>query len=141
MAEDAPGVLPDLPFEFIVKGIPRSGHAKISLQGWKKTVGAAAGAAWGRYEPLQSELNVTIVYFFREGSIDVDNMIKPIIDAMIGVIYVDDGVVSQIVARKTELKSGLEIEAASKSLANALDAGRDFVLVRVNGPPDHGAIP
>ena len=68
-------------------------------------------------------------------------MIKPIIDAMIGVIYVDDGVASQIVARKTELKSGLEIEAASKSLANALDAGRDFVLVRVNEPPDHGAIP
>ncbi len=44
-------------------------------------------------------------------------------------------------ARKTTLKSGLEIGAASTSLVNALDAERDFVLVRVNGPPDHGAIP
>lgn len=141
MAKDAPGALPNLPFEFIVKGIPRSVHSKISRRGWIKTVNDTATAAWGQHEPLETELNVTIVYFYRAGRIDVDNLIKPIMDAMKGVIYVDDAVVSQVMARRTELKSGIEIGAASTGLVTALDAERDFVLVRVSGPPDHGVIP
>lgn len=141
MANNAPNVAANLPLEFIVKGVPRSVHAKNSLRGWIKTVKDAATALWGNNQPLGTELNVTIVYFYRDGSIDVDNFIKPIMDAMKGVIYDDDAIVSQVLARKTELRSGLEIGAASTRLVAALDAARDFVLVRVNGPPDHGAIP
>ena len=141
MANNAPNVAANLPLEFIVKGVPRSVHAKNSRRRWIQTVKDAATAAWGHHEPLRTELSVTIVYFYRAGKIDVDNFIKPIMDAMKGVIYDDDAVVSQVMARMTELRSGLEIGAASTRLVAALDAEGDFVLVRVNGPPDHGAIP
>lgn len=115
MANDAQNVAASLPFEFIVTGTPRSIHSRNSRRVWTNTVKDAAAAAWVDDRPLGTEVNVTIVYFYRDGSIDVDNLIKPIMDAMNNVIYDDDALVSQVLARKTELRSGLEIGAASTS--------------------------
>lgn len=132
--------MPDLPFSFVVMGIPRSSQAK-SQNSWKEKVRSAAAKKWGNDPPLEDEVSAVILYFYRAGSVDVDNMVKPILDAMNTLVYVDDGQILQIIARRTELATGLDISGAAPELVEALNADSDFVFVQVNGPPDHGAIP
>ncbi len=96
---------------------------------------------WEGETVLSEELSVVVWYFFKDGGLDVDNMIKPILDALKGVIYEDDSDVSQVIGRKTELASGLRVQGATLSLDQALTTGSDFVFIKVDGPPDHGVVP
>jgi crossover junction endodeoxyribonuclease RusA len=133
-----------LPFEFSVSGIPLSAQASSHSRGrWQETVRAAAEAEWESATlPISGEVSVTIIYFFEgETDLDVDNIAKPILDALNGLIYEDDSQVSQLTIRKTQLAQGLEIDVRSLALANALDAGGDFVYVKVRSAPTHWEVP
>jgi len=130
----------DLPFSFVVMGIPRSLQAKRQSR-WKDKVRSVAAESWGDDPPLEDEVSVVIIYFYRDGSVDVDNMVKPILDAMTTLVYVDDGQISQIIARQIELATGLDISGATPDLVEALNSDTDFIFVQINGPPDHGVIP
>ena len=130
--------------DFTVIGIPTSARAKgRSRRRWQGRVAAAARGAWSRAEPqVATEVSVTIIFFyFHDTDLDVDNVAKPILDALVGVVYDDDQSVVQLIARKTRLAPGLDIHDASAALAEGLDADMDFVYVRVSGPPDHRIIP
>ncbi len=104
-------------------------------------VRGAAALEWGDQVALDSAVSVTIVYFYKDGSVDVDNMIKPILDALVQLVITDDSLVAQVIARKTELRPGLTVRNASAELAAVIDRGSDFVYVRVSEPPDHGVMP
>ena len=78
--------------------------------------------------------------FFRRGGLDVDNMLKPILDALKGVVYQDDNEVSQVIERKTELVRGLRLRDATTALNQAVSDGSDFVFIKIDGPPDHGVV-
>ena len=71
----------------------------------------------------------------------MDNMSKPILDALEGIVIEDDGFVVQLTARRTKLVSDLEIRDVSPELARGLGSFDDFVFIRISDPPDHGAIP
>jgi hypothetical protein len=101
----------------------------------------AAAVAWRDIPPLEEEVSVTIVHFYRIGAADVDNIVKPILDAMSGVVYVDDRQVVQVTARKSDLTAGIAIRNATPELADAVDQGVDFVYVQIAGPPEHGELP
>ncbi len=73
--------------------------------------------------------------------IDVDNMAKPILDALVGLVYWDDGVVSELVSRRTPLDEAVMIEDAYEELAEALRDAKDVVYVVVRDRPDHGTLP
>lgn len=132
----------ELPFEFIVQGVPRSQEAK-TVGRWKARVRAAAEASWPRGQrALSDELSVAIVYFHvGPADIDVDNMAKPILDALVGLVYWDDGVVSELVSRRTPLDEAVMIEDAYEELAEALRDAKDVVYVVVRDRPDHGTLP
>ena len=133
-----------LPLEFSVLGIPLSAQASSHSRGrWQETVRAAAEEDWeSGTPPISGEVSVTIIYFFEgETDLDVDNIAKPILDALNGLIYEDDSQVSQVTIRKTRLGQGLEIDVPSLALASALDAGGDFVYVRVHSAPNHREMP
>ena len=97
--------------------------------------------AWGARPPIESSVGVVLVHFFKEGGLDVDNMIKPILDALTGIIFEDDRQVMQVLARKTELVTGLQIANALPDVVAALGRDADFVYVRVEGAPDLGIMP
>lgn len=133
---------PQLPLSFVLRGVPKSVQARrSSVRAWKESVKAAASAAMGSAESLDSEVSVVIVYFYRAGSLDVDNIIKPILDGMNLVVFEDDRLISQITARKTEITTGLQIQDAKPDLLEAFDEVTDFVYVTVLPPPDHGVLP
>ena len=129
-------------FEFVVKGVPRTAQSK-SVGKWRSLVRAAAEAQWNRRSaPIQEPVSVRLVYFHVGlTDRDVDNLIKPILDSLKGLVYADDDLVHEVTSRKTQLVTGLRIENAPPLVVSNLGIGTDFVLVRICSSPDHGRIP
>lgn len=94
-----------LPFEFIVEGVPVSAQAKNSLKWWKQKVADAAKLAWPAANvPIRDELQIVITYFYDLYPVgDIDNIIKPIQDALIGLTYNDDRQIADTRARRLSL--------------------------------------
>ena len=68
-----------------------------------------AGLSWGVEQPFVGDVMVTITYLYNRGSIDidVDNIPKPILDALKGLVYSDDSQVTDLLCRKR--RYGVEI--------------------------------
>ena len=134
--------------EFVVPGAPRSANANPrSRRRWRERVAAAARGSSLPGIPLADQnLAVVVIYFyFGDTTLDVDNIAKSLLDALKGIIFIDDQQVAQLVIRKSRLTSGLSLSGASLLLIDAVDAmsrsGTDFVYVRVDPAPDLSRIP
>ena len=77
-----------IPFEFTTKGPPISLQAKsASRNRWKAAVSTAANAVIVHGAvPTTDEVAISITYYYDGDTPDVDNIIKPIQDALIGII-------------------------------------------------------
>ena len=53
---------------------------------------------------------LTVTYFYDSVSMDVDNIPKPISDALKGLVYLSDEQVTDILCRKRNLNSDLRID-------------------------------
>ena len=73
--------------------------------------------------------------WFSEGSQnkpDVDNIIKPILDALKGIVFVDDNQVDSIVARKHDiLRVTRFIEEPLSIIEPLLNGHKEYVFVRI----------
>jgi Holliday junction resolvase RusA-like endonuclease len=79
---------------------------------------------------------VKITYFHPGNAPDVDNIIKPIQDALNGVVYTDD---NQVVSTACALKSvngTFRVKGMSAEVAKGFVSGRDFVWIRILTPDD-----
>jgi len=128
------------PIEFTVASTP------VSLQGstlgknaWKALVAAAAtNACPAGFLPGLPPLSVTIYYFSdapMEG--DVDNIIKPILDAMCGIAFSDDKCVVSVRVRKIEPNQPVQVSSPSRVLLAALTGKKPIVYVKLSDDP-HG---
>lgn len=129
---------PDLPIEFIVRG------TAVSLQGssgsktaWKEAIAAAGrnvvpGHAWALTEEI-----AVIIYYFPEGEMpgDVDNIVKPILDAMAPFIYLDDKQVDRVVVQRFDADAVAVFKAPSATLLEALTTERPALYIRVTDNP------
>jgi hypothetical protein len=98
---------------------------------------AAAMGLWptGR-PPITTPVWVRITYFYEGAALDVDNMVKPILDAIGGVVYVDDNQVSDSHARKRDINGSFRIKGLSQQLALAFSKGVEFLHVEIFDQPD-----
>ena len=129
-----------IPFEFSIEGPPVSSQTKNrkSLRAWKGRVHQAAEALWPQgTPPVPDDVTVKITYFYDNEPPDVNNIIKPIQDALIGLVYHDDGQVADTSSRKSKIDGAFIVKGVSPELAVRLAAGRDFVWVRVLPEPAH----
>ena len=83
---------------------------------------------------------LTITYFYDSVSMDVDNIPKPISDALKGLVYLDDEQVTDVLCRKRNLNSDLRVENPSSVLAESLSRGNEFLYIVVEEAPDQGVI-
>ncbi len=90
--------------------------------------------------PVAEQVMITITYFYGEVSLDVDNIPKLILDAMNGLVYVDDDQVTDLVCRKRNLNGDLRIVNSSSVLAEGFDRGNEFLYVVVEDAPDQEVI-
>ena len=63
---------------------------KCLVEEWTQRVQAIAGNRWDSEPPVVGDVVVIITYFFDGASLDVDNITKPILDALKGLVYSDD---------------------------------------------------
>ena len=63
---------------------------------------------------------------------DVDNIVKPIMDALVGVAYLTDQVVERVAVQKFEPTTSWNVAEPSEQLAIALDTGTPVLYIRVD---------
>jgi len=115
------------PFEFHLAGTPVSLQGKAaSRDRWKNEVADAARqriaeiVEWTYLEP--EPLSLTIYYFpVAPMGGDIDNIVKPIMDALIGVVYLNDKTVERVMVQKFEPAVAWEFSEPSEQLTVALD--------------------
>ncbi len=114
----------------MVMGTPLSqGASPKGKRVWKAhvAVAAAAGAVCGYLCPL----SVTVAYFCPKLGVDIDNILKPILDAMKGVLYQDDRQIVHVESIAIEFGEAARIRDTTAAIAQGLATGTDFILVRL----------
>lgn len=132
-----------LPFEFTVLGPPVSQQARRRerLREWQRIVRRAAERSWpATSDPVEFGISMVITYYYETSTPDLDNIIKPIQDALIGLIYQDDSQVTDVRARKRSIEGSFRVSGMSSVLAEAFVAGQEFLHVWIGFPPDHEEI-
>lgn len=129
-----------IPFEFVVEGTPislQTNNAQAKLR-WKEKVSVAASIFRQQGDiPSVNNLQVTIIYFYDKiAVIDVDNMLKPIIDALIGLVYFDDRQVTDVIGRKRNIYENYVLEEISPLISEFLAEKVQFVYVLIEIAPD-----
>ncbi len=130
-------------FEFIIDGPPVSQQARRSKRRkeWVVEVQDAIRRYWSVGEvPVTEQVMLTITYFHEGNSLDVDNIPKPILDALKDLVYSDDTQVTDLVCRKRNLNDDLRIVNSSSVLAEGFDRGNEFLYVVVEDAPDQEVI-
>jgi crossover junction endodeoxyribonuclease RusA len=126
-------------FEFIVDGPPVSQQTRRRerLKEWKITVRQEAQKYWSLEQKTATGLvMLQVTYFYDTVLIDVDNIVKPIQDAIIGLAYVDDSQVTDIIVRKRDLSSNFIVKNVTSILAEGFLRGNDFLHILVVDAPD-----
>jgi Holliday junction resolvase RusA-like endonuclease len=132
-------------FDFVVIGIPRTSQTKkpASRQKWKNAVSEVARRRWLEAAPAPlAEATVAVVYFYRDKTdLDVDGIGKLVIDAMQGIAFSNDAIVTEVILRKTNQGAILSIESPEDVLKPYFGLTKDFVYVAVSKGPDHESLP
>ena len=131
-----------LPFEFVVDGPPVSQQARRRerVNEWEREVRRAAESYWPiDAVPVTHPVRLEITHFYEDVELDVDNVAKPIIDALKGLIFLDDRQVTDLLCRKRDLGRSLRVTNPSSVLAEGLSRDNDFLLVTVMEAPDQEA--
>jgi len=130
------------PFEFIIDGPPISHQTRNAarLRVWQKAVHVAAAQQWpAEAPPVKGRLRFTLTYYHDGVSvrIDNDNLVKPIQDALNGLVYVDDRQITDTHIRKTDLNGSFRVRGMSPVLAEGFCRGNEFLYIRIEVAPDH----
>jgi crossover junction endodeoxyribonuclease RusA len=125
---------PALPFEFAVLGTAVSFQSSaVSREGWKTSVQTSARHAWPEGSWLLNDPLAVTIYIFPGAEMrgDVDNRIKPILDARVQCVYSDDEQVERVVVQKFEARRVFAFQNPTVALLSALEADEPSVYVRI----------
>jgi Holliday junction resolvase RusA-like endonuclease len=106
--------------------------SRQSFRTWKEAVRGEAAKAWaGRRMIEDGDLSLTLVYLYRAGPVDVDNIIKPIQDALEGIVLSNDILVTDVECHRRVVPGRFKLKRVPPLLAFALASARDCVYVRL----------
>jgi len=129
----------EFPIEFIVQGTPVSQQAKRaeSREEWKGRVKSASSSAIPQPHFASDERIAVTLYYFSDEPMagDIDNIVKPILDALSRHIYIDDRQVERIVAQKFEPPNVFTFSRPTPKFAEAIGGQRPNLYVRVSNDP------
>jgi crossover junction endodeoxyribonuclease RusA len=133
------GVEIGFPLEFIVGGTPVSvqGRRRESLQQWqRRIIEASRNVLPEGHFASEQPISVTLYYFPSDPMQgDIDNIVKPILDAMSRHIYLDDHQVERLVIQKFEPGGAFSFSSPSSILLDALNRPRPALYIRLSDDP------
>jgi crossover junction endodeoxyribonuclease RusA len=122
-----------------VHGQPISAQtaSRRALAAWKQQVRVACLAAWRQgLPPVDGSVGLRVTYFCEAVISDIDNLVKPIQDALQGIAYYNDQQVSDLTGRRRDIDGTFSVRYMSPALAMAFSDGRAFVHIEVWRNPD-----
>lgn len=124
-------------FEIRVHATPVSSqtHRRSRLNGWKSLISANARENWTR-RPLEGPVRMRVTHYDEMVRIDRDNLIKPIQDALQGVVFLNDKQVMDTEGRFRNINEPVRIRFISPVLAMAFSDGRPSVHIELWDDPD-----
>ncbi|MDB5318633.1 MAG: Endodeoxyribonuclease RusA [Phycisphaerales bacterium] len=130
--------------EYVVVGVPISNQSAGSsaLLNWRAAVESEASKNWAT-TPLTGKLKAVIINFHTgdKPSLDLDNMSKPILDAMQNIVYRDDRQIRQAEITHVRIDAPFVFVGASKLIVAMVQAGNEFVYIRIDEPTDPFPLP
>jgi hypothetical protein len=90
--------------------------------------------------PAVGPIRVNVTHVFVSVAVDLDNLAKPVPDALKGVVFQDDGQISDMRMRKREFGRIMRIETPLPLLLDALDRGEEFLHILVEEAPDQEVV-
>lgn len=137
MEEDSDSLFP---FEFFLQGTPVSLQTKnrASADRWKARVSTHAKQRIDEicdfYWIEERTLCLTILLFFQDPPPgDIDNLIKPIMDAMCGILYIDDRCIERVVIQRfVTTEFPMELNAPTEQLQSAVETEFPVVYIRID---------
>jgi crossover junction endodeoxyribonuclease RusA len=129
----------EFPIEFLVLGTPVSAQSRnpVSRDGWKARVLAAAeSVVLQPHFASQKRLAVTL-YYFPDGphQVDVDNIVKLTLDALLPHIYLDDSQIERVVVQKFDPGNVFRFSDPSATLLDAIVGTKPVLYVRLSDRP------
>jgi crossover junction endodeoxyribonuclease RusA len=127
-------------FEMLIKRRPVSVQTKnnANIQAWIEEVRRQAKKQWNRPAPLADEAFIlTVVFLYESDPIDVDNIIKPIQDALNKVVYPDDQLITDVHSHRRLISDTLSFAGLPAILATAIKNQKECVYLQVKA----GSIP
>ncbi|MCY3749061.1 MAG: RusA family crossover junction endodeoxyribonuclease [Chloroflexi bacterium] len=122
--------------EVVIGRTPLSQQAdRRHLRSWRREVQNVVGKEWDAEPPFGGEVMVVITYFFKGEALDVDNMPKPILDALKGMVYADDDQITDLICRKRNRDRDLKFEDPSTLLLDSLGRSEQFLHITVANAP------
>jgi crossover junction endodeoxyribonuclease RusA len=121
-------------FEFLIPKRPVSSQTKnrSHLQKWKNYVQAEAAKSWMDAPRSDIEIHLMLVYLYDSDPVDTDNIVKAIQDALSGLIYADDLLITDVEAHRRPLTGTFDLTRCPPVLIQGITTGAECVYVRVS---------
>ena len=130
------------PLEFVVEGTAVSLQAKRreSIDRWKSRIVEASRPALPEgHFATEAPLAISLFYFpDAEMQGDLDNIVKPILDALSRHIYMDDRQIERILVQKFEPETPFEFGSPTTVLQDALNRRKPVLYIRLSDDPYEG---
>lgn len=123
-------------FDFLIPKRPVSLQTRktANLQAWKQYVRAEAEKTWTGQFFTERNIQLTLVYLYSGDPLDTDNIIKPIQDALIGLIYKDDLIISDINVHRRPFSDTFDMTLLPILLVQGIVSRLECVYVQVSEP-------
>lgn len=123
-----------LDFEFLIPKRPLSLQAKSkSLQAWKAFVRGEAAKVWKTPTVENGDLHLMLVYLCDESPPDTDNIVKPIQDALVGLVFTDDSQIADVEShRRRFLDATFDVARLPSLVLKGILSRQECVYVKVS---------
>lgn len=121
-------------FELLIPRRPVSHQTKSreNLQIWKDYVYGRAHSQWRGIPLTQDGIRLTLVYLCDDSPADVDNIIKPIQDALIGIVLADDSQITDVDSHRRFINDPIDVTNLPPLLIEGIISGVECVYVRIS---------
>jgi hypothetical protein len=123
-------------FDFLIPRRPVSLQTRnrTNLLAWKNYVRAEAAKTWTGEPYSGTDIQLILVYLFNSDPVDTDNIVKPIQDALVGLIYDDDSLVTDVESHRRPLAGTFDLTRCPNALIQGIVLSIECVYVRVCAP-------
>ena len=120
--------------EFLIPRRPVSLQTRnrTNLQAWKNFVRAQAAQVWSSNLIQSGDLQLTLVYLCDISPPDTDNIVKPIQDALVGVVFSDDELVADVDCHRRSLNGTFDLTRLRRLVLAGLASRQECVYVQVS---------